>query len=585
MTWLLSLIALALGQDDSAGRDPALRRKLLPQEAVEALGVPAPTAEDRAEIEGEDRRRELQGLPPRFAIPHGVHVTPDDHGLWENLDADTLVWRLAIRAPGARSVNLGFGTYHMPEGGELWLYSPDLKHVVRPFTAADNEDHGQLWTPVVESDELLVELSLPAAKAHELRLVLTQVGYGYRGFGQPTPAGSLALSQSCNVDVACPEGDPWRLEIPSVGVYSLAGVFWCTGTLLNNVRNDYTPYFLTARHCGVNQSAAPTMVVYWNYANSFCRAPGSAASGQAGNGSLTQFNSGSKWRASYLPTDFTLLELDDDPDPAFELTWAGWDATGADATSAVGIHHPNTEEKRISFEYDKTRTTNYFSSSPNPNGTHVRVANWDLGITEIGSSGSALFNQDHRVIGQLDGGTGSCATSVVRDWYGKFAVSFVGEGPSKPKKALKTYLDPDDTGVLVVDSLPECPDSSVTFENGSGLNPSCLKSINTPVIGGEWHLEVDTRFVSGATSSTVRVYAAGLPGTVLPQGELLVDVTSTLIASSTSPSTGGLNLHTVHLDDDPSLAGTTLHVQAAVLAGDAPIGLCNSEVVLLGCAP
>ena len=51
----------------------------------------------------------------------------------------------------------------MPAGGRLFIYSADGKHVYRPFTAEDNEDHGQLWTPPVFGDETVLELTIPEA--------------------------------------------------------------------------------------------------------------------------------------------------------------------------------------------------------------------------------------------------------------------------------------------------------------------------------------------------------------------------------------------------------------------------------------
>ena len=59
-----------------------------------------------------------------------------------------------------------------------------------------------------------------------------------------------------------------------------------------------------------------------------------------------------------------------------------------------------------SFEDDPTTTTSYLGTAVPGAGTHVRLEDWDLGTTEGGSSGSPLFNQDHRVIGQLHGGYG-----------------------------------------------------------------------------------------------------------------------------------------------------------------------------------
>src|SRR5437867_77680 len=61
----------------------------------------------------EDLEREMQGLPPRFALPRERRLTPQDSGTWENLDADTLLWRLRLRSPGALSLNLGFSQFRM----------------------------------------------------------------------------------------------------------------------------------------------------------------------------------------------------------------------------------------------------------------------------------------------------------------------------------------------------------------------------------------------------------------------------------------------------------------------------------------
>jgi hypothetical protein len=97
----------------------------------------------------------------------------------------------------------------------------------------------------------------------------------------------------------------------------------------------------------------------------------------------------------------------------------------------------------------------------------VRVADWDLGSTEPGSSGSPLFDQAHRVIGQLHGGFASC-TSQEADWYGKFSVSWNGGGTSSTR--LSDWLDPDGTGVLVTDTVSLetlCSSSgTVTLERG-----------------------------------------------------------------------------------------------------------------------
>jgi lysyl endopeptidase len=68
------------------------------------------------------------------------------------------LWRAQIRSPGALSINLGFTQYFMPPGGALHIYTPDRSEIVRPFTSEDNEEHGQLWTPILSGDTAIVEV-------------------------------------------------------------------------------------------------------------------------------------------------------------------------------------------------------------------------------------------------------------------------------------------------------------------------------------------------------------------------------------------------------------------------------------------
>lgn len=353
----------------------------------------------------------------------------------------------------------------MPLGAEMYISSSDGNEVVGPFTAADNKPHGQLWTPVLPGDDILLEVLIPRGERLALghQIELTSINVGYRGFFE----GSDARSGSCNVDVVCSEGDDWWDEIPCVAVISTGGSTFCTGFMVNNTSQDRTPFFMTANHCGVSGSSAPSLVTYWNYQNSWCRPPGSGDSGGAGDGSLNQFNTGSTYLASGSSSDYTLVVLDDQPNDAWEVSYCGWDATGDDATQAIAIHQPATDEKRISFEYQPTTTTSYLGEAIPGDGTHVRVEDWDLGTTEPGSSGSPLFNQDHRVIGQLHGGYASCS-SQTSDWYGKFSVSWSG---------LVAHLDAAGTGQLTLATLPG---TGMTVFPNEDVTHVCTSPCNDP---------------------------------------------------------------------------------------------------------
>jgi lysyl endopeptidase len=401
--------------------------------------IRAPALDYRA-IAAEDVAREEADLPRRFAIPMTVSLTPDNSGEWDVPDVQSRRWRLRIDAPSANSLNFGFLRYRMTPRGELHIRSGDGALSLRTFTHADNDAHGQLWTPVLLSGQAIIEVTVPLEEVDALELELGAINQGYRGFGTPP----LARSGSCQMDVEClGASDPWRQTMDASGVISLGGGTFCSGSLVNNTAGDRKMYFVTAAHCNINASNAASLVVYWNFQNSFCRTPGSAASGQSGDGNLLQFHTGSTFRAAYAPTDFTLVELDDPPQPAFGHYWAGWNRSTANppcsaASPCVAIHHPNTDEKRITYVTSNMATTSYGGTTSPGDGTHL-WAHWATdppgpfsvpGTTEGGSSGSPLYDRDHRFVGQLHGGPSSCGSTGdnLSDFYGRFSLSWTGGG-------------------------------------------------------------------------------------------------------------------------------------------------------------
>lgn len=439
---LLCFIILIIACPGIAQKDARLAKGLLP---IEQIGVERMPAQDNEALLREELSRRGPGVAPRYATNISVDISPEQNGTWESTP-NGKVWRLRIHSPEAHSINLGFTDYFMPKGGQLILYTPDYREVRGPFTPADNEEHEQLWTPLLNGDEIVIEVQVPDATADQLQLKLSYVNHAFENF-------SALISGSCNLDVICGAADGWGIVDPhrdiiqSVAVISTGGGTFCTGFLVNNVENDCTPFFMTANHCGINSGNAASLVTYWNFQNSTCREPFSAASGGAGDGQLDDFNTGSIFRSRRSASDFVLVELDDPISPTANAYLAGWDASAAPISSAIAIHHPRTDEKRISFENDPTQFTTYGSSIPTSNFTHVHVNDWDVGTTEPGSSGSPLFDQNERVVGQLHGGGAACGNNL-SDWYGSFAVSWDAGGSASSR--LRDWLDPNNTGTLVI---------------------------------------------------------------------------------------------------------------------------------------
>jgi hypothetical protein len=444
----LTLLALGGPLVASETQPPAgLAQGAAPLDTIPLLTMPP--VDNQAQI-ASARAKSLADAPLQFAVSQATSATPLTHGSWETLADGGQLWRLRIASAGAESINLGFTRYRMPAGGRLSVYDPGYATVLGPYTEQDNEAHGQLWTPIVPGEQVVLEATLPpGAGRGQLDLELTSVGHAF--LDPFNPASVLDKSGSCNVDVACSEGAPWLWEIQSVALITIDGSYSCTGALINNTAQDRRPLFLTAEHCDVDAPNAATVVAYWNYESPVCRMPGSEASGESGGGSLSQTLSGAIWRAEYAPSDMSLLELDDAVPASYNPFWAGWDRGAAPPTGAVAIHHPNGDEKRISFENDQTQITSYgFDSSPG-SGTHIRVGDWDLGTTEPGSSGSPLFNPRGLIVGQLHGGAAACGNDDP-DWYGRLYTSWTGGGTLGTR--LSDYLDPLGLGVEALHGFP-----------------------------------------------------------------------------------------------------------------------------------
>jgi lysyl endopeptidase len=402
----------------------------------------------------------LPGEAPQFADPLETLVTPETDGVWADIDAGYQLWQLRVSAPGALSLNFGFTDFELPAGARLTIYPADLTDIqdprgVRVFTDLDNRDHRELWTPVVLGDDVILELLMPAESRADYSLELTRINRGFRFLGE-----DVDKSGSCNIDVVCPEGDDWWSEINSVGVYTINGIWYCTGVVVNNTAQDGTPYFLTANHCNISTSNDQAVIIYWNFQSPEC--------GQQGGGSLAQHSNGVTYLASNSTSDFCLVEINNPLDPAFNVTFSGWDRSGDDYPGAVAVHHPSCDEKSISFEYDSTTTTSYLGTSVPGNGTHVRVSDWDLGTTEPGSSGSPLYSPEHRIIGQLHGGYAACSNDL-SDWYGKFSVTW---------PYLDQWLDPLNTGAMTLDTF--VPYATAVDDEAGNLPAAGLSLGNYP---------------------------------------------------------------------------------------------------------
>jgi len=443
-------------------------------------------------IRAEDKVNDtLPGGPLRFAYPVKVHYTLANSGVWQTLKDGSKLWRLKVRLPGALSTNALYDKFLLPKGAKFYVYSEETRQSIGAITSEylNNESNGafEFSTGLIYGETVTFEYYQPETVREEAIISIARIDYGYRYVNNPytPPTRPFNDSGDCQVNVNCPEGANWRMEkdaIARIMVVSDYGSGWCSCSLVNNTNNDNTPYVLTANHClqnsygqnlfdAISNPNASQWVFYWGYEHPGC---------SNGNEPVHRSTVGATVVANNEVSDFALLRLTQDPRnlAGFTPYYLGWDRSGNSGTGGVGIHHPSGDVKKISTYRNVPISTAYDSNSPNNSATHWRIT-WSAtephhGVTEIGSSGSPLLNNDHRVIGQLHGGLSSCSSLNSPDWYGKFSVSWTGNGATDSRRRLRDWLDPqginsqtlNGIGVLSISGPSSvCDQATYTVEN------------------------------------------------------------------------------------------------------------------------
>ncbi|MES2682609.1 MAG: trypsin-like peptidase domain-containing protein [Pseudomonadota bacterium] len=377
--------------------------------------------------------------PLRVAVKLPLALSLAD-GLWDEPSPGNSRWRLRVSSGGAKSLALAFSQFRLPADAGLWLYDTEGSLLQGPYVTGNETPEGRLWTALVPAEMAVVELRVPTASKAAVALQLASLSHGTQDFEkaalQPGTAGS------CNIDVACTQGDNYRNEIRSTAVYTVESgnsVFTCSGQLVNNLRQDSTPFFLTANHCKVTAATAGSMVLYWNFQRANCG---------GGSSSLSQTQTGATYLASEARSDFALVRLSQAPSAGFNVYYMGWDVGDVAPTQGAAIHHPQGDVKKIALYGSGTRIEDNACAASDGTTCEFRVDAWRVvwtqGTTEGGSSGSGLLNQNRRLIGVLSGGGASCSSLSEPDYFGRLGKAWRTGCTSSSQ--LKAWLDPDNSG-------------------------------------------------------------------------------------------------------------------------------------------
>ena len=413
-----------------------------------------------------------KNFPYRYAELEDVDLDIKKSGLQTLLPDGSKLWRFRINSPLGKSLQVIFSKYLVPEGAELYLYNDDYSTVRGAYTEMNITENLLFVTGDFPGNYVIIEYYEPYGVDFEGEVIIGSVGQAYIDILNPK---SGNVDEDGFIGINCDEGKPFQNQKHAVCRYSFNDgqySYLCTGSLINNVNNDGTPYFLTASHCISTVTEASTIIAYFNYEEPSCT-----------NLTInpTQTLSGSSLKTTGSRSDYTLVEFTDPVPSSYKPYFAGWDARDIAPENSACIHHPGGVRKKIALDYDMAATNkediNWEEGAISPSDSHWAVI-YDDGVTAAGSSGGPLFDQNLRITGQLHGGS-----SV--DYFGKLSYSWLHSGTSYP--TLQSFLDPELTGVKTIDgyypenNLPDaqflagftrvCTDAPIWLEGFSAFEP------------------------------------------------------------------------------------------------------------------
>lgn len=485
---------------------------------------------DLTAIHAEDSINDLDKSQPwRYGIQRPLQLDLNEDGVWTTLPNNRgRIWQVAIKSTDAINISVNFDDFYIPPGARLFLFNEDRTETSKAYTAQNNRSNKQLGSWYVNDDIIWVEYYEPSTVTESVELAIGSVIHGYRMGKVDEWAGlnrGLNDSGDCNYDVNCPIGEDFDdykdIVKKAVTILNLGNGYLCSASLVNNTASNKIPYLLTANHCLENSNPALWSIRFnWISPSPVCAEVGESADLQ------TNFTmSGAELRANNALSDFALVELVNSIPNAWDIAFAGWDNSDALPIFEVGIHHPNGDIMKICRDdsgaiHENAAGTQVWLIG----GGAVGTGNgWEIGTTESGSSGSPLFNESGKIIGQLYAGQSFCdgtSNNGEYDIYGRFGVSW--NAGSSAATRLKDWLDPLNTGQTTVETLQNIlniPDVEINGTLDVYPNPAStyitVMNSRYPNLSYGLYNVVGQQLIEGSVSNTMNTimvdrYAEGI---------------------------------------------------------------------------
>ncbi len=477
-------------------------------------------------------------------------------GDWITTASGERAWQGVLQLEEAGWNTLYFGDYQLSRG-DILIIANEEGEVRGAFTEANNVSSHSLTTAPLYGERLTIyyypassqEESLPWRLEGITTALLSAIGEEL-----PLPNGNHSGSGGSPWFIVkgleCAESTVLHPEVERIARSELMlvvrGKAFCSGTLLNNSRQDGDALVLTAAHClnanyscrnlkYVRQSAEQTLF-YFNYF--------SPTGDPLINGIEEQTLAGAELLAYNEEHDMCLLRITgvrpDVPQgkcaipPSYRPYFAGWNANRNFPAPVIGIHHPQASVRRYNRADEKPTLESYEISSLPIRwiDSHLYIKKWNAGTTAPGSSGSGLFDKNHHLIGALSGGNSYCHAPY-HDYY--YALSEVFTGYSDDK-CLEPHLAPGREQKIMegLDPFADNPPMRLSHQLYSPMRDDvAIRSADDAIQGVAVRYDIDTSvqylgsvLVLGAMQRwmpvTLSIYAdeGGKPGKRLYQQSL-----------------------------------------------------------------
>ena len=410
-----------------------------------------------------------------FARP--VSATSQPQGLqqvlsWTTLANGNLLGAARFESPDAVGIRLGLLIQSLPNEAivrvsaanaesALEISGATINQAISANVAADGDSTNArtYWLPMALGATTDLEIELPAGIGRErvsvalpslMHMVETAPQASLNNFTPKTDCAYRTPDAMCSTPLPPAANAIAAMEFVDS---DLNGLAVCTGTLLADKGATQQPYFLTAQHCINNQTEATSLATFWFWRSTACGGTlrsdyfDTTSFYRTGGATLlftrTELTTNAR---NPIGTDTTLLRLNETP-PA-GVMFAGWSTQRQAITpsvSLIGLHQPKGQSNSFAGDILRQSTgtisgmgriSGYLNGDPelplvqqsNDATQPMYQVSWSSGITEGGSSGSALLlngtTSNPQVVGQLWGGASSCDNPTSPDFYGRFDLSY-----------------------------------------------------------------------------------------------------------------------------------------------------------------